>query len=158
MYHANKITRWITSQHLSSWSFEAEACLVFFVKVTKTDGRGLERDRGANQNAKKTINKLENVQLDLLKVYLLTRLIWAWGKQKLFTKIVRWVNSSHWYDNSDMIILIRSYWYDHFYSYKLSKAFTLTSVLNDSSKGYQGPGMVIFWYHHLDMIILVWSY
>ena len=29
----------------------------FFVKVTKTDGRGLERDRGGNQNAKKTLLK-----------------------------------------------------------------------------------------------------
>ena len=31
--------------------------MVFFVKVTKTDGRGLERDRGANQNAKKNLFK-----------------------------------------------------------------------------------------------------
>ena len=34
-------------------------------------------------------NKLENVQLDLLKVYLLYCLIWVWAKQKLFMKIAR---------------------------------------------------------------------
>ena len=51
------------------------------------------------------------------------------------------------YDHIDLIILILTYGYDHIYLYKLSKAVSRTSVLNDHLKSQLEPCL----------IILIWS-